>query len=364
MHRNTHTLLHGIILGWLALAGVAAAAGAPAGGSTSSGALLELPNMPALNMPPATAPAVVPSAPPATTMAPHAALPALLPVAAPPSPVPFIPLPSAPVATSVHTVVTPPPIVAPPVSLHAPESTKSKSISADVIKGVTDKNPDIVITPLHLGDTSLMFNAADINVIKPFIEAYDNSAHTVKQETTADKGDDLTSLLTQLKSQENTTVVTPKALPNLYLGSIMYYSPSHWSVWINSKKVVNAYNSPHNQYYVSSISRTQVELVWKPPSLLDMIATWRNLTHNGAEPLPNIQIDETKGTLTLRLRPNQTFLPHTLTINEGLILTEDVPLTTAATASRPSTPTSATTPSAAIPPELAKTRSPVPISRP
>jgi hypothetical protein len=184
------------------------------------------------------------------------------------------------------------------------------------------------MTPLHLDSTSLLFSKNDMDVVKQLLVLYDNIGNAPKQTTAPSNSDDLNNLLRDLTAEHDSNLSTPAVpvtLPNVYLSSIVYYSPSHWSVWINDKKLVNITNAPGNEFYVSRLSRTQVELVWKPTSLLDTGEAWKQRTDNGKNPLADISVDASKGTITLLMRPNQTFLPRSLAIQEGLIKSISAP---------------------------------------
>jgi len=196
---------------------------------------------------------------------------------------------------------------------------------------VQSKYPDILLEPRHLEKTSLMFNKDDMNLLLQALDIYDHSARPQKSDGEPKK-DFLNGLLDTLKHDE-TPGAAPLPLPNLYLGSIVYYSPANWSVWINGKKLVNRSNQESNEFFVIRISRSEVELVWRPSSLLDTPETWRQLTDDGAHPLPGIEVDAEKGKITLQLHPNQTFLSKSLAIREGLIKSAS-----AAQAAAPNTP--------------------------
>jgi hypothetical protein len=210
---------------------------------------------------------------------------------------------------------------------------------------VAGKNTDIILEPLHLGTTSLMFSKNDMDVLLQALEIYDHSARAQKAAPTQNK-DFLSSLLDTLK-HDDASKETILPLPNLYLGSIVYYSPSNWSVWLNGKKLLNRNNQPSNEFYIDRISPSEIELLWTPPSLLDTVETWRRLTEDGAHPPEGVAVDAEKGRITLHMRPNQTFLPKSLAIREGLI--KSAPVVPAHAQAAPDNP-------AAAPPEMMPNR--------
>jgi hypothetical protein len=209
----------------------------------------------------------------------------------------------------------PVPFSTPPSSAAASATTKA---SQDM---VTAKNPGVLLQPVDVGTTTLMFSANDMKIILEALAVYD-SLHT-QQTQSADKDkDDLSSLLDSMKARSlagGKVEDAPKPLPNLYLGSIVYYSPANWSVWINGRKLTNRNNLPTAEFYVDQISSSKIELIWHPPALLDTGATWERITNGGAQPPAGIVVDTGKGRITLQLHPNQTFLPAGLVIREGLV---------------------------------------------
>ncbi len=184
----------------------------------------------------------------------------------------------------------------------------------------SDKKAVALFVPVHLGEESLMFSKSDMEILKPFVEAYDN-IHEEKNNSPVGDKDDLRSLMQQLKSNDASGADTkPPPLINLFLSSIIYYSPSEWSVWINDKKLDSAHNLPANEFYVSAVSRKEIVLVWRPQTLMDASVLWHQMTQNGKKPLQNIAVDSTRGIITLHMHTNQTFLADSLTLHEGLIL--------------------------------------------
>lgn len=335
----------------------------PAAAPAPSGGLLELPFAPANATPPsapaspASSPPVVgtPNSPaPGTSSVPAAslklpaasgtpgekppqALPAAqqalppLPGAAMPKPLPQPGPPGIPAGILPPSALSParlPPSATLPAAAGQPGVNMPMTLSDSIINPLTPgkpapdpiaENPDLILVPTSAGSTSILFSKRDLDVLKGFLAMYDNPASIQKVEAPAEKKDDLLSLLGDIKQPGEKQEAAPLPLPNIYLGSIVYYSPSQWSVWINGKKIVNRFNAQTNEYFVRRIANGEVEIVWRPASLLDTPGLWKQLTNNGKDPLPNIEVDEAQGQITLRLRPNQTFLPRSLLIREGLI---------------------------------------------
>lgn len=272
------------------MAGMADRAAAGSASSNSNNHLLELP---AVSVPTTSLPPLKPSTP---------AVPVNGTAAMPATPV----LPSAPTVPSIPTSIVVPP--------SAPTTPSVTSIDPAV---VISKNPDVILMPLRLSNISLMFPKSESDILKPFVEAYDNAPHLKKTENAALPDNNFLDLLGSLANKDKTQK-TITLLPNIYLGSIVYYSPRYWSVWLNGKKLVSKYNAPENEFFISFLSRTQAELVWHPSSFADIYSHWKSRTNDGKNPLRGINVDGAKGNIILRLRPNQRFFPQSLVICEGL----------------------------------------------
>jgi hypothetical protein len=205
-------------------------------------------------------------------------------------------------------------------ALPAPVKTPAYMPKIRVIKG--DKTQQLLEEPVHIDDSfSLMFSNQDMEtIVLPSLELYDRfkSQGTQTQDGGSTAGDDLTGLLESLKIQGETKQTT-QTLSNIYLGSIVYYSPENWSIWLNGKKLVHRINAVSNPLYVSSIDRTHAVLVWKPAILMNMGKLWDEKSMSPDTLPKDVVVDAANKMVTLTMRPNQTFVPQTLTIYEGLV---------------------------------------------
>jgi hypothetical protein len=118
------------------------------------------------------------------------------------------------------------------------------------------KTPEVV---------SLMYSPEEISKINEAIEAYKNNEVLV---------------LDDEQSNEETLSTKPeeKAEVNsrsyVYLGSILYYSPTNWSVWINDKKISYHNNDIESELYIKNINKDYVDIVW-----LMSISKWKILAN-------------------------------------------------------------------------------------
>lgn len=204
-----------------------------------------------------------------------------------------------------------------PVTPPSPTPVNTSVPSPAVVATGTDKpaDSDHSASTSHDSNLTLMFSSDEMAIITKMLKAYDSyDEHKPVQSANAD--------LIELFPTE--TAPTPQnlqidKLPNLYCGSIVYYSPQTWLVTVNGVKLTNTKNTPGAEFYISEISRKEIVLIWKPHSLNEVPSIWNEKTDNGKTPLQNINVDASNGTITLHMRPNQTFIPDTLEIREGLI---------------------------------------------
>ncbi len=269
---------------------------------------------PANNSPVAPKPPLAPNNNAVISPAPTLAVVPQLPSPAVPSPsiVPTNTIPVAPAVPSNGTNNTAAPSTIPPQVI--PPIVKSEK--SPVTENITDTSHDLTMT--------LMFTNEEMEIVAKIIKAYDS--YDPKQ-AVVQKTDNFAGLFDSLKTNEK--VIAPvkhvKQLPNIYLGSIVFYSNKNWAVDINGRIIADTNNFANGEFYVTRISRMAVEIVWKPSSMEDVSMRWKSITDNGKKPLNNITVDLKNGTITLLMRPNQTFVTAYLAIGEGLIKPVIVP---------------------------------------
>lgn len=225
--------------------------------------------------------------------------------------------------------------------------TRTVEIIPPKIISVSGTTPPIELLehPMKLDKgLSLMFTEKDMfSLVLPSLELYDKAEDpNNKTASNTQATDDLTGLLESLKLKgEDKVQEAPQVLPNIYLGSIMYYSPSNWSIWLNGKKVTNAVNGPDKPLYVEAIDRTHVRLVWKPTSMtaLNKVLNKRKIA------TPEV-LDIEGSRVTVTMRPNQTFVASLLAVLEGMVRQTAVPEPAPGNAAEPA-PAAATAPAPA-----------------
>ncbi len=101
----------------------------------------------------------------------------------------------------------------------------------------------------------------------------------------------------------------------LYLGSVLYYSPQDWAIWINDVKVASNDNHPKKEFFVRAIDSESVKVRWSLG-----ISKWKILTgKNDDDQTPPVNADN-QVVINFTLRPNQTYVLGTNSVVEGRVL--------------------------------------------
>lgn len=297
--------------------------------------------VPLLDLPVASPSPAPASAPPAAPASPAAALPATpavpapgtqpaVPPAAAPAPVP------APVPPPAQEGMTLPPGSAPLASVPLPSG--------------------MMVQPFAVSRTlSVMFTRKDMEtLVIPGLDLY-ASLVAEDQAKAATQQEDLAALLQSLQIPAAIAAVTEQQqepvsqrLPNLYLGSIVYYSQRDWAIWINGRKLSYAFNKPENVLFVKNISAESVTLTWRIPEAAKTDPTWQEMLRRKDKPGAGVAFDAGARLVTLRLHPNQSFVTPTLSLAEGLV--KGSPPATAEAQAAPAAPAGAMPPAPPPPP--------------
>ncbi len=96
----------------------------------------------------------------------------------------------------------------------------------------------------------------------------------------------------------------------IYLGSVIYFSPKAWAVWINDNKITPETNKKDSELYLLSVTRESVRVLWRTSRL-------KILSKSVLAPDRNDSGDENNIVEEFTLKPNQTFVLGTKTIVEG-----------------------------------------------
>jgi uncharacterized protein YlbG (UPF0298 family) len=104
------------------------------------------------------------------------------------------------------------------------------------------------------------------------------------------------------------------AKAHAHLGSILYYSPKYWVIWINNQKISSATNNKKEELYVRSITKNRVDLSWSLS-----LNKWKFITdYIEGDRMPEVNA-ENKVEVTFSMKPNQSFILGPNKIIEGKI---------------------------------------------
>jgi hypothetical protein len=227
-------------------------------------------------------------------------------------------------ASGLPPAVTTPSV--PGISRAAPDNTAKSSYPApsgvvEIPSAANIVKPPVVVNtrpPGYDADMTLMFSADDMYKVTHMLKLYDS--YEEHKHSDAAQKDDLSDLFGNQPAPASEIV----PLPNLYLGSIVYYSPESWSISINGSIILSSDNLPAKEFYVGRISRREVEIIWKPAAIEQAYDIMGQITGNGKALPDEVIIDRAHSLIKLRMRPNQTFVIRELAIREGLIKSEPV----------------------------------------
>lgn len=231
-------------------------------------------------------------------------------------PKPVRPLPPSSPAVATDNTNTIPVVTHPSSPLPKPDRMKeSKKSSGDAIV------PPASTALLHNPKITIMLSSEEMDIVDEFVTLYDSKDRNVKNNK-PEKGsqEDLLGLFNRLAGDgQGNADNNIRKLPNLYLGLILYHSPSEWVVTLNGKAISTQNNRPDNEFYIRRISRREVELVWKPDSMQSIANIWRNFSGSQKKALHGIAVDEKESHIILLLKPNQTFDSGAIAIREGFV---------------------------------------------
>lgn len=301
------------------------------GGHAWAQAPVELPPLPEVSLPVA-APATAPSA--STAQAPNA----LAATTTPPVAVAAVPAVVPPAAGGASTTAAPTVNPALPVLPEKPP--------------VKERAPGEI--PYSFGDAtvSVLFLPDQIEQMKRVLTTYEDQRKIL--------GD-----ASPIETTETVAppVVEPPTYPVFYLSSLVYKSPTDWTVWLSGHKITPSKNDTDVQ--VLSVNASQATFVWYPTYNAAIITRKKESLLATPDPIknrlaaPNFIHDELIGMFTFTLKPNQSFVVGYLSMFEGFIDSPALPaLPQAAVPGAPGAPPAAPGTAAAVPAPAAPPSSP------
>lgn len=216
-----------------------------------------------------------------------------------------------------HLLTTPAPATTPAPSPHL----STPSITPPSLAGTA--KPKTVEKVGLFWQGSLMFNENAIRLLNKTLEGR-TSGNLMPSLTDNNSNGDAS----------NPGVVYPPLAPVFYLNSIVYFSPTNWTIWLNSEKLAFAV-TPFNtalfpDIHVMSVLPNEVTITWSTTFLNHLSPNWgRRLTENINDNLSNedetIILNPEKDTVKFTLRPNQAFAVYYMEIFEGNVEPTTVP---------------------------------------
>lgn len=182
---------------------------------------------------------------------------------------------------------------------------------------------------------SLMFDQKEIDDLLAIYRAYQESvARRQGQEQERPSGDDdvarrTLETLAGIGLEEEKVAVDPEIF-TFSLNSILYNSPSDWSIWVNGKRysrkeALEGFTVGTSAVKVSRVGKDRITYVWtpQPRSLGTVQGRWEDKqkqkdsigkSHQAAA---GEQVNLQDENVTVTLRPNQTFFSEYMTVMEG-----------------------------------------------
>ncbi len=157
--------------------------------------------------------------------------------------------------------------------------------------------------------TSVMFSDVDENNIDRAIRAYKNKEKfVVNQDSDSKKAKDKSG-------KKKNQIENERSF--LHLGSIIYFAPDAWSLWVDSVKISSDSNNIDSDLYVKFISSEKVTIVWTMS-----ISKWKILSKKVSEnDAPKINKND-QVEVEFTLKQNQTYMLTTNKVIEGKINVE------------------------------------------
>jgi hypothetical protein len=98
----------------------------------------------------------------------------------------------------------------------------------------------------------------------------------------------------------------------IYLGSIMYFGPKNWAVWIDGKKVTYEDNKPSNELYLTSVTHSDASVLWTMS-----LSKWKILSGKKNEDLAPKVNNNNQLEIKFTLKSNQTYSLRSNNVTEG-----------------------------------------------
>lgn len=194
-------------------------------------------------------------------------------------------------------------------------TVKSKDLKEIDIKKQQKKTiiKDELIEDLSLFEEkfkSLMFYEEELDKLKQAVESF----KTGQSLEIAEEQENITE-----ENSENEQNEKEKELSELnerskiYLGSILYFSPNKWTIWLNDDKINSDNNNKDNEFFVNKIDGKNVNIIWTLS-----LSKWKILSGGNSENITQPKVNNKNQVKTsFTLGANQTFILKYNKVFEG-----------------------------------------------
>lgn len=119
-----------------------------------------------------------------------------------------------------------------------------------------------------------------------------------------------------------TAVIPAVDTKTYYLRSIMYFSPENWTIWLNDKKISSSDTSDDPNFQFAKVNNDSIIILWQNANPDTLASDWKSSFNDSGNGLwvsknSNIVVDSNSGSISLILKPNQSFISSKMAVLEG-----------------------------------------------
>ncbi len=196
--------------------------------------------------------------------------------------------------------------------LNISQKSKQKTNSQDGLSDILSISNDKFKT--------IMFDNKDIDNIDKAISLFGTGQSLNIKDEQYDDINNKQDLEGDLKLKNEKNLLELNERSKIYLGSIFYFSPRNWAIWLNKDKVTHDENNRKNEFYVEKINGRQASILWTLS-----LSKWRILSGKSQNETTQYSNDNNQVLVRFTLRPNQTYVLKFDKVFEG----KDIKLTKA-----------------------------------
>jgi|GEM_PF-1116053 hypothetical protein len=211
-----------------------------------------------------------------------------------------------PTASALSTNPPQPPMQA---GIPNPIAIQNNSLGQISAASISNSISNIFGDPNGTQVEALMFDNKELGNINRAIDSLKNNQIYVPEGL--DKIEKITPAEEVEKNEENEVEENEKSY--IYLGSVIYFAPNDWVIWLNDQKISTTTNNEQKEIYVSSIVNDRIKIRWKMN-----LSKWKILSGKKDETTaPRVDLNSNIVESEFELRPNQTFILGSNSVVEG-----------------------------------------------